>query len=246
MNKILFLLAGMVFLALGSCTISETYTYDKNFNGTKVIEFELESAGFGSYDKDALETQKNKIKADSTMDDKDKLKAILTLNMLKNYGMEEEDLNTIDSIFQLMGNIKNYKFDKVNSNYLKIQYDFTAGNIEIKDKQRYDSLVARLNDNIRWYFIYNPNKITVLDKNKVLWKILDVDLFKIDFITYEKVVGDTGDKTFLITKSFERKIKSVSNPRVFVSSDRHILKTKVKLSDVLDFKFNNETIIEFE
>ena len=246
MNKILILLAGTLLIALGSCTISETYTYDKNFNGTKVIEFELENAGFGPYDKDALESQKNKIKADSTMDDKDKLKAILTLNMLKNYGMDEKDLNTIDSIFNLIGNIKNYKFEKVNSKYLKIKYDFTAGDLDIIDKERYDSLVARLNDNIRWYFIYNPNKITILDKNRVLWRILDIDLFKIDFITYEKVTGDVGDKSFLITKSFERKIKSVSNPDIFISSDRHTLKTKVKLSDVMDFKFNNETIIEFE
>ena len=241
MKKLLFF-ALIAFLS--SCTISETIVLNKDLSGRKVIEFELQSSG-GNPMGEALEEAKQELENED-MTDEERTKAEMGMWLLENYSDSAEDLKKIDKLFGLIENINNYSIDTFGQKYLQIAYDFSNEDLKIKDQAAYDAYVAELSDNVRWYFRYHPNRFEQLDENKVLWRILDVDLFNMPYKDYLQFSSDLGTASMIITIKFERAMKSVSAENILLSPDKKILKCKIDLSEVKDLKQNNEIVIEFE
>ncbi|MEL7121552.1 MAG: hypothetical protein AAFO07_19045 [Bacteroidota bacterium] len=242
-----------IAFAASSCVISETFVYNKDFTGTRIIEFALDPStqmgdmGMGDmFSDDEYEDEYEVVPIESTDEEPMPEPQNVKEWLIQELGDGANEFLTIDSIFQLVQNIDKYSLDTTEGKFIKLQYDFKPEPLKISDQKKYDELVSRLSEQTKWYFSYSPNTIKKISSNEIEWRILDVDMFNLPFSKYSKMAMELQSASMLITKTFKRKIKSVSSPDVRISPDRYSLKCKVELASITDLKVDNAIRIIFE
>lgn len=257
---LLFLVASCLF----SCTVGETITLDKDLSGTKVIEFEIPNMnGFmGDESEDTwmedgdwmeedsmeiitLEEQMEAEAVEENSGEEEKLtEEAIRAGLMDAMGDSGSDIAVIEQLFAQLDNISNYEM-KQDNEYLRVSFDFTKDQPKIGNQAEYELLLDQLSDGTKWYFKYIPNTFTRLGRKQVLWNILNVDLFNMDFRDYQAFSSEMGSATMLLTVHFAERIKSVDQPNIIISPDRKSLKCKIELSEISDLKRSSQVVVSF-
>lgn len=247
----------LLFIAscLCSCTVGETIRLNKDLSGTKVIEFELpETSGFmdemieedweeeGTLE-DELETGESSESMDEAAEEEISEEAIRA-GLMEAMGDAGSDIAVIEQLFAELDNISNYKMEQ-DDKYLRVSFNFNSDQPQVGDQEAYDLLLDQLSDGTKWYFKYIPNTFTRVSRKEVLWNILNVDLFNMDFKEYQAFSSEMGSATMLLTVHFAERIKSVDQTNIIISPDRRSLKCKIELSEISDLKRSSQVLIRF-